>query len=347
MIRYDFYNDSVKNLAVISAIYSLFINTNNTIALIHNFITNSEINQSLYQWMLGISMVFFISFATLVVNLHILPSFSTHSKTAKFLKNFIVNVLLYIIFVFTFYFIERQINIYESDRVIPHLFGWTVVYVISLFIYNMVKYQRNRKLEQKEKEILITEKLKSELNEIKAVINPHFLFNSLNTLNALIKIDSDKASIFTTHLSRLYRYILSNRNKDLITIKEELFFINDYVELLKIRYKNCFDININIKDNQLNFLIPPLSLQLLIENAEKHNTFTEASPLMVSISIENEYLIVSHPLMERKAKINSMGNGLSSLTKRCRILFKKDLYIIKNKNFIVKVPLFTTGENHL
>jgi len=339
MRKYDFYSDTIANLALISFVYAQFINANNTIAFIHDLTRGMGDVHALLKWLFGVLMVFFTSWITLMFNLHFLPKLYSKSEKHQWVKAILGNILLYTSFVLVFYFSAQYFYAFDSEKVVPHFFGWTVVYVISMLIYNAIRHQRISKLEQKEKEILITEKLKSELNEIKAVINPHFLFNSLNTLNALIKIDANKASKFTTHLSRLYRYILSNRNKDLITLQEELFFINDYVQLIKIRYKNCFNVEVDIAEQHLGYLIPPLSLQLLIENAEKHNSFTEESPLFVTVSVENEYLVVSHPLMERTGHVNSTGNGLSSLTKRCRILFKRDLHIIRNKNFTVKVPL--------
>ena len=339
MKKYDFYNDSIKNLALISCVYALFINANNSIEFIHDLFNGKDSSFGFMRWIFGLMMVFIISWITLLFNLHIIPRLVMMNKKYGRLKSILCNAFLYASFVLIFIFAANKFYIVNSRRFLPDIFGWTVVYFISLLIFSAIKHQRKSKHEQKEKEILKTEKLRSELNEIKTVINPHFLFNSLNTLNALINIDSVKASKFTTHLSRLYRYILSHRNKDLITIKEELFFINDYVQLIKIRYKDCFNIEVNIKKEHQHCLIPPLSLQLLIENAEKHNAFTESTPLLIRIYIENDFLVVTHPLMERPSNNNSMGNGLSSLTKRCRILFKRDLFIIKNQNFTVKVPI--------
>jgi len=339
MKKYDFYSDSIKNLALISCVYALFINASNSIEFVHDLFNGKDSSFSFMRWIFGLIMVFIISWISLIFNLHIIPYFLLTNKKSKQIKTIIYNFLLFVSFVLILTFGVNKLNIDNSDKFLPHIFGWTVVYFISLLIFSAIKHQRKSKEEQKEKEILKTEKLRSELNEIKMIINPHFLFNSLNTLNALIIIDQKKAIKFTSHLSRLYRYILSHRDKDLITIKEELFFINDYVQLIKIRYKDCFNIEVNINEEYHNYLIPPLSLQLLIENAEKHNAFTESSPLLVTIYIENEYLVVTHPLVERNANINSTGNGLSSLSKRCKLLLKKDLFIIKNDNFTVKVPL--------
>lgn len=339
MKNYNLYNDSIKNLALISCVYAIFINAGNSIELVHDIFNGEDSSFSFIRWTFGLIMVFIISWITLIFNLYIIPRFEITNNKSSNRKTILYNIFLYASFVLTFTFAVNKFHIYDSGKFLPNIFGWTVVYSISLLIFSAIKYQRKSKDEQKEKEILKTEKLRSELNEIKMVVNPHFLFNSLNTLNALINIDPSKASKFTSHLSRLYRHILSHRNKDLITIKEELFFINDYVQLIKIRYNDCFNIKTEIDEEHQNCLIPPLSLQLLIENAEKHNVFTVSSPLLVSIYIENEYLVVTHQLRERLASNNNMGNGLSSLSKRCKILFKKDLIIIKNNNFTVKVPL--------
>lgn len=338
MNKYEFYNDSIVSLAITSFIYSQVINANKTFSFIQNIISNNYYSQSFLDWVFGVVAVFIMSWITLLVNLHLFPRILRGKERKVWIGTIIGNIYLYIILGLLFY-LSLSSPIYDASKVIPDLFGWSVVFMISILISNAIKYQRKSKLEAKEKEILLTEKLKSELNEIKTVINPHFLFNSLNTLNALITINPDKASIFTTHLSRLYRYILSNKDKDLISIEDELFFINDYVQLLKIRYRDSFNIKINISEKHKSYLIPPLSIQLLVENAEKHNVFTENQPLTISIFSEDDKIVVSHYLIERTENENSTGNGLSSLAKRCDILLKREIEIIKNDSFTVKVPI--------
>lgn len=341
MKKYDYFSNSIANLAFISIVYSFLINANNAILFIQDVIDDGQFSFSFQRLMFGLISVFIMSWITLVVNLHVIPQLIVLGNKYALLKAVILNFILYSGFLVILFSLAVRIGVVENSNLIPQAFGWGVVFMISILIYSAIKYQGDIRHEQMEKEALKIEKIKSELNEIKSIINPHFLFNSLNTLNALIKIDAVKASKFTTHLSRLYRYILSSRNKDLISIKEELFFINDYVQLLKIRYNDCFDIKVDIKAEDQVYLIPPLSLQLLIENAEKHNVFNESNPLQIDIFTENEFLVVTHPLMQRALHSNSMGNGLSSLSKRCRILFKRDIHIIKNKNFTVKMPLST------
>jgi len=297
-------------------------------------------NVNYLQWSYGLVMPFVITWCTIYINLIVLPmAFPLRHKKSKILLTVLANISLYAFFMAVCFLARNLLFFVNENGITAYYFGWTVVYAFSFIIYSAMNYQQESLLEQKEKELLQTEKLRSELNEIKGVINPHFLFNSLNTLSALIQLDKAHAGKFVTHLSRIYRYILSSRDKDLITIEEELSFTNDYIQLIKIRHNDNFNVEVNIGPIKMQYLIPPMAIQLLLENAEKHNVFSETNPLLISIYLEDDLLVVSHCLKERINKVNSTGNGLSSLSKRCKILLKQELVIIKNDKFIVKVPI--------
>jgi len=342
MSQYYVSKKVIKNLVLISLIFSLFINANRTFDYLIEVVSNSGDYISFLQWSYGLTMTFVISLSTIYVNLIVLPMiFPLKEKKSKILLLVLGNISLYALFMIVCFLAKNLLFIVNDDKITSYYFGWTVVFVFSFVIYSAMNYQQESLLEQKEKELLQTEKLRSELNEIKGIINPHFLFNSLNTLSALIQINKTHAGKFVTHLSRIYRYILSSRDKDLITIEEELSFTNDYIQLIKIRHNDNFNVEVDIEPAKKRYLIPPMAIQLLLENAEKHNIFSRTNPLVISIYIEDDLLVVSHRLKERINKVNSTGNGLSSLSKRCRILLKQELIIIKNDNFIVKVPVKT------
>ncbi len=333
-------NKTIKRLVLISLIFSFFINANRTFEYLLEMFSNGTDNVNFLQWAYGLTMTFVMSWSTIYINLIVLPMiFPLKERKSKIVLSVVGNITLYAFFIAVCFLARNSLFIVSEDKVSAYYFGWTVVFAFSFVIYSAMNYQQKSLLDQKEKELLQTEKLRSELNEIKGIINPHFLFNSLNTLSALIQIDKTHAGKFVTHLSRIYRYILSNRNKDLITIEEELLFTNDYIQLIKIRHNDNFNVEVTIEPTKKQYLIPPMAIQLLLENAEKHNVFSRTNPLLISIYLEDDLLVVSHRLKERINKVNSTGNGLSSLSKRCKILLKQELIIIKNDKFTVKVPV--------
>lgn len=219
------------------------------------------------------------------------------------------------------------------------LFGWVIIMLSSLLIGKVVEQQRKSKADDIDKEILKREKVQSELNEIKNQLNPHFLFNSLNSLHSLIRKKPDEASDFVTNLSKLYRYVLQSSEKDLVSIKEELSFLKSYTDLLHIRYKNKFDIDIKIDESDLLKKIPVLSIQLLVENAVKHNEISEEFPLRVLLYVKDNCVYVSNKLRPRKSLTQGTGNGILNLSKRCEILIGGKVRIMKDDSFTVSIPV--------
>ena len=170
-------------------------------------------------------------------------------------------------------------------------------------------------------------------------LNPHFLFNSLNTLIAEIEYNPKNAVHFTKHLSSVYRYVLQSQDKTLVTLGEELEFIRSYLFLHEVRLGNCLTCQNNVPAEYAEKMLPPLTLQLLVENVIKHNSITPGKPMVITIRIEDEYLSVSYPIHPNKS-VASSGIGLENLAKRCELMSDKKI-IIKNETekFTVKVPL--------
>ena len=191
---------------------------------------------------------------------------------------------------------------------------------------------------------LENEKAQAELQLLKAQINPHFLFNNLNVLSSLIKKDTDAADEFITRFSKLYRYLLKSKNKDFVSLSEELDFLNDYVFLLKKRFGDAYQINQNLgKGEEFNYSILPASLQGLIENAVKHNEGFHAAPLKIEMNIEGDFLVVKNEIRPKFDPVESIGSGLKNLNLRYQMLTNTSIKIIKeNGNFEVKVPLIKT-----
>lgn len=170
-------------------------------------------------------------------------------------------------------------------------------------------------------------------------LNPHFLFNSLNTLIAEIEYEPKGAVVFTRNLSNVYRYVLQCQNKPLVTLGEELEFVNAYLFLHEVRLGDCIKWNSTIPQDYLDSLLPPLTLQLLVENVIKHNSITVNRPMEINISIEENNLVVSNSKNLKKNK-ESSGLGLQNLSKRCKLILGREILIADSKDvFTVKVPL--------
>ena len=188
---------------------------------------------------------------------------------------------------------------------------------------------------------LENEKAQAELQLLKAQINPHFLFNNLNVLSSLIKKDVDVADEFITRFSKLYRYLLKSKNKDFVSLSEELDFLNDYVFLLKKRFGEAYQINQNLgKGEEFQYSILPASLQGLIENAVKHNEGFHAAPLKIEMNIEGDFLIVKNEIRPKFDPVESIGSGLKNLNLRYQMLTNTSIKILKeNGKFEVRIPL--------
>lgn len=192
-----------------------------------------------------------------------------------------------------------------------------------------------------ESEQLREENIRSQFEMLKNQVNPHFLFNSLNVLVSLIKLEPDVAERFTEQLSKVYRYVLENKEKDMVSVKTELDFLQSYIFLLEIRFKDKFIVKVNVEEAYYNYQIPPLTTQMLIENAHKHNTFSKKAPLIIEIFAEsNQFLIIRNNLQIRDTKIESTGIGLKNIEKRYSYLTQNiPIFEIEDNYFIAKIPL--------
>jgi len=202
-------------------------------------------------------------------------------------------------------------------------------------IFIILLWQSSLRREQKLRE----ENLIFQNQTLKNQINPHFLFNSLNTLSALIPEHPESAERFILKLSSIYRYILENSTKDSVPLKSELDFISDYFILHAIRDDGKINLTIDARHPE-KFRILPVSLQILVENAVKHNMATRDKPLQISISADDYYVIVRNNLQKMSVKLKSTGIGLKNLRERVKLSTGKDLVVEETGNeFIVRVPM--------
>ena len=219
----------------------------------------------------------------------------------------------------------------------------TIFIGLTIFFVILSKSFMSRLLAA-EKEIQQTkqEADKSKFETLKSQINPHFLFNSLNSLSSLIHIDIDKADEFTNKLSKIYRYILDHQDDELVTLKEEMEFIDEYIYLQSIRFDNNFFVEIEDISSSENRMIIPLSLQLILENVFKHNVVSERNKIVVSICVEDNYIIIKNNKNKKSNVSISHNVGLNNIINRYELVCDKKC-IIEDKplSFIVKLPLIS------
>ncbi len=191
-----------------------------------------------------------------------------------------------------------------------------------------------------EAEQLRTEKLASQYQSLKDQLNPHFLFNSLNALSNLVYEDADKSAAFIQKLSRIYRYVLEVQQEELVELRREMDFAKNYLDLQKIRFEENLNFSIDLSPCSDCYL-PPLSLQLLLENAIKHNVASEEEPLFISIQMKEDALWVSNTFQPKTSQNEpSTGVGLENIRSRYRILSDQSPEIFKSEDeFLVKLPL--------
>ncbi len=208
---------------------------------------------------------------------------------------------------------------------------------VSTMIILIIRYRDKRfKLEEKRKNEQVLQKFETLRNQI----NPHFLFNSFNTLISVIEEDKEKAVEYVEHLSDYFREILTYRDVDKIDLETELKLLQTYIYLQKKRYGNNIELNLNIEPEKLTSLVPPLVLQMLVENAIKHNVVSKNNRLIIDIRDQGHYLVISNNINERKLKQKGTGLGLQNILKRYQLLSKIEIKIQHNdQNFNISIPL--------
>jgi two-component system, LytTR family, sensor kinase len=230
-------------------------------------------------------------------------------------------------------------------------FDWYKVYINSNFaaifcsltvvaIYESIYFMNELRKSVEEKEMLKSENLKAQLSALKIQVNPHFLFNNLNTLSSVIPENPRQAVDFVQQLSKVYRHILEVRDENSIILAEELEVLKAYAFLLETRFGENIDININVPKEKLRNKIVPLSLQILMENAIKHNIVSSDKPLKIEVFTQNGCLVVCNNLQKKNQVNESTGIGLDNLRNRYRLLGNKEITVLESDNtFTVSIPI--------
>ena len=268
--------------------------------------------------------------------------FSIKRIVIGFLSSFVLSV--FIIFLLRIFinvgiegenfshFIARE---KAANYIMSSVFTFIVLLIIH-FVYLYKWYQENRIKEQK----VIAGTVSAKYESLKNQIDPHFLFNSLNVLSSLIEESPENAQKFTTSLSKVYRYVLEQKDKDLVSVEEELSFAKTYMNLLKMRFEDSLTYEVAIENINPDFKVVPLALQLLLENTIKHNIVSVQKQLNIKIYIENNYLIIENNLQKKEVLQTRKGVGLQNIIDRYALISKKKIVVSKTEqSFIVKLPI--------
>lgn len=228
-----------------------------------------------------------------------------------------------------------------NEKPSNYIVSVVITFVVTLAIhaiYFYKAYQENKVKEQK----IIAGTASAQFESLKNQIDPHFLFNSLNVLSSLIEENPESAQKFTTSLSKVYRYVLEQKDKELVSVAEELTFAKTYMNLLKMRFENSITFEIPDGFDNEEAKVVPLSLQLLLENCIKHNVASESKPLHVKISINNNQLVVANNLQKKEVLSDRKGVGLQNIVNRYAILTKRNVLVEENEQeFKIFLPILT------
>jgi len=230
---------------------------------------------------------------------------------------------------------EGFINVLSLNALIFSVFNILMMIFLEAWIFYIEGAESKRKSESLEKEL---SEIKYEV--LKNQLNPHFLFNSLNVLSGLIARDTSKSQLFIDEFANIYRYILESIEKQVVTVKQELDFAKSYIFLQRIRYGEFVNLDIELSANVLESGLPPLTLQLVLENAIKHNRISKDKPLTITIRDFEDRIEVTNNLQTKIYRDTSTGLGQSNLTKRYKLI-SNDLpeFYIVNSTYKVILPL--------
>jgi sensor histidine kinase YesM len=271
---------------------------------------------------------------------------STKISWIKFpVKRFFVGLVATAVFTLSSIFILSSIYkaLFQINISYGILYSILITIIISLFMHGRA-FLLNWKQSKIDAERLQRENIAAKYDALKNQVNPHFLFNSLNALSNLVYEDQDKAVKFIKQLSEVYRYVLDTRDQEIVSLEQETKFLESYIYLQQIRFENRLNIDLKIDDK--NVFVPPLALQMLIENAIKHNIVSADNPLKIYVYQDNGHLVVENNL-QRKAILAepSAGVGLENIVKRYELLTDKKVEVTNGpEKFVVRLPLLMKSQ---
>lgn len=265
---------------------------------------------------------------------------------SRFLIGIFINFLVVTILIIAFakaseLFILSEPIVFNSPENV--LIKLTIILFILMLLYNIIyfalySYYTYATL-QIETIKFDRKQIDLQLKALKSQLSSHFLFNNLNTISSLAIKDPKMSESYIRGLSKIYNYTLKSYDSKLVLLQEELEFVNSYLLLLQIRFGAVFNYNIDIPESLMNSRIPPLTLQMLIENAIKHNQMNSENPLQISVSNEENYISVTNNITESPKKVSSFQIGLNNINMRYKLLCNQGIHILKTDSFTVKIPV--------
>ncbi|MEL6390894.1 MAG: histidine kinase [Bacteroidota bacterium] len=271
-------------------------------------------------------------------------------QSYRFVVQLVLGLVVSLLIVNGLYFLLKQlytetapdlgqiilVNVYSALLILP-----------CISVYFGIKFVRAWNQSQLETEQLLKENARSQMMSLRNHLDPHFLFNNLNILSSLMDHDLELSKRYLDRFAEVYRTILRSELSDLTTLEEELRLMKAYIYLIKIRWKNGLDIHIDIDDSHLSKALPPLSGQMLLENAIKHNTITSQAPMTISITADDKALIVENSKnLKQFDQSSHSGTGLQNITNRYAYFTDRSPQIQNlDDRFVVQLPLLTIHEN--
>lgn len=307
----------------------------------------------LYGLLICLVYSFFLGISNAFINKFLSEKYSWTEETKKraiygVIVTVIVNIIIsYLCGYLNFVVIQKVATpeeFFSSKYGFTNWFTINIALLASAFLHAKSFMEEWKKATRKEvvEQKLIAKSASAQFESLKNQLDPHFLFNSLNVLSSLIDENPDQAQRFTASMSKIYRYVLEQKDKELVTVEEEIDFAKIYCDLLKTRFEDSVNFEFKVKDSDLKSFVVPLSLQLLLENCIKHNFATSSKPLNITIYSENGYLFIENNLQEREQVKDSAGIGLSNIVQRYSLLTKTNVFIEKSNDFFrVKIPILT------
>lgn len=307
--------------------------------------TESEFsfNIGLFASVIGVLNIYLLYF--IAKKLDIFFPWQTHTNSRLFfglilqyLITVVVAVAGFYVYASLFTTIENFFTIHRDTLIKLYILLFIIILIYSIIYFAFYSYYSFATLQietvkQERKQIDL------QLKALKSQISPHFLFNSLNTISSLVHSDVNRTELFVRRLAKMYQYTLQSYHSKLITLKEELEFVESYLFLLETRFKDKFTATITISDDLHETKIPPLTIQMLIENAVKHNVMDEENPLEIKIYRDKEHICVKNTLTKSPKNAISFKIGLKNINKRYLLLVNKGISVSNGDCFSVKVPI--------
>lgn len=294
-------------------------------------------------WMIIISLLLWVGNKFLTVKLDSVLPWSRWGNY-RFFIHLLLGLFYLLILVNATYLILKLTMTTDpptiGQMVVTNVYG-AFIFIPIFSIYFSLQFLRHWRKSELEVERYHKENIRSQLESLKSHLDPHFLFNNLNILSALIDKDVARSKQFMDKFADVYRFLLRTKSDDLIPLNDEMEFINSYIYLIRTRFDDNIRFTAKLRAKNSNKMLPPLSLQMLVENAIKHNVILENKPLSIDIvQLDDDYLIVRNSLNEKKETDDRNGSGLENIKNRYAHFTDKPVKIIKTKSeFEVHIPL--------